>query len=64
MMSKKKIRIICLIAMCIELILIATLVALDLTKTIKVPIFGWVWLGVDLYTISVVLYFSLDEKRK
>ena len=61
-MNKKKIRLISLIVMCIEVLLIVTLVILNLAKVIKVPLYGWIWLGIALYIVAVVFYFSLDKK--
>ena len=61
-MNKKKIRLISLIVMCIEVLLIVTLVILNLAKVIQVPLYGWIWLGIALYVVAVVFYFSLDKK--
>lgn len=61
-MNKKKIRLISLIAMCIEALLIITLVVLNLAKVIQVPLYGWIWLGIAFYVVAVVFYFSLDKK--
>ena len=62
-MNKKKIRLISLIVMCIEVLLIVTLVILNLAKVIQVTLYGWIWLGIALYIVAVVFYFSLDKKR-
>ena len=62
-MNKKKIRLISLIVMCIEVLLIVTLVILNLAKVIQVTLYGWIWLGIALYIVAVVFYFSLDKKN-
>lgn len=62
-MNKKKIRLISLIAMCIEALLIITLVVLNLAKVIQVTLYGWIWLGIAFYVVAVVFYFSLDKKN-
>lgn len=62
-MNKKKIRLISLIAMCIEALLIITLIVLNLAKVIQVTLYGWIWLGIAFYVVAVVFYFSLDKKR-
>lgn len=54
-MNKKKIRLISLIAMCIEALLIITLVILNLAKVIQVP-------EIAFYVVAVVFYLSLDKK--
>ena len=61
-MNKKKIRLISLIAMCIEALLIITLIVLNLAKVIRVPLYGWIWLGIEFYSVAVAFYFSLDKK--
>lgn len=61
-MYKKKIRLISLIVMCIEALLIITLVVLNLAKVIHVPLYCWIWLGIEFYSVAVVFYFSLDKK--
>lgn len=62
-MNKKKIRLISLIVMCIEALLIITLVVLNLAKVIQVTLYGWIWLGIAFYVVAVVFYFSLDKKN-
>ena len=61
-MNKKKIRLISIIAMCIEALLIVALVVLNLMKVIQVPFYGWIWLGNAFYVVAVVFYFSLEKK--
>lgn len=61
-MNKKKIRLISLITMCIEALLIITLVVLNLAKVIRVPLYDWIWLGIAFYVVAVVFYFSLNKK--
>ena len=62
-MNKKKMRLISLIVMSIEVLLIVTLVILNLAKVIQVTLYGWIWLGIAFYVVAVVFYFSLDKKR-
>lgn len=61
-MNKKKIRLISLIVMCIEALLIITLVVLNLAKVIHISLYGWIWIGIAFYAVAVVFYFSLDKK--
>ena len=61
-MNKKKIRLISLIVMCIEVLLIVALVILNLAKVIQVTLYGWIWLGIAFYVVAVVFCFSLDKK--
>lgn len=64
MNAKQKVRLITFILMCIQLVILAVLVVLNLLKVISISLYGWLWLAVVFYSTAVIFYFSVKNLRK